>query len=64
LKGALYVVVIEPSPFRAHETYVEGPFFFGKAKRAARKAVRKHPFGEARLFEASTTIRQGSRVLW
>lgn len=59
-----HIVVVEPSPFRRAETYVLGPFPFGKAKRVARRECNKHPFSEVFVTPKTSTINLGNTVLW
>lgn len=59
------IVVIEPSIFRRGETYVVGPFpTFGNGRMEAQWAVRRNPYAEAQVLQASTTVFLGKRQLW
>lgn len=60
----LWIIVVEPSPFRRDETYVIGPYRRRKALRVARAEMVKHPFGHAHVLPADAAVEQGEKQLW
>ena len=59
-----YIVAIEPSPFRRHDSYVLGPYPRWMALMAARGAVSRHPFGAASVVPESAIVTRGDSILW
>lgn len=61
-----WIVVVEPSIFRAHDTYVLGPFGRLKAYLVAWLEVKRNPHAEARVFKTNprTRVLLGDETLW
>jgi len=60
----LWILIVEPSPFRRAETSILGPYRKRKAFRVARGYCRRHPYGEARVMPADVTVMRGEKQLW
>jgi hypothetical protein len=59
-----WILIVEPSLFRTDESAVIGPLGRRKALRKARKYVRLHPYGQARVVPTTCEVTQGKATLW
>lgn len=61
-----WIIVIEPSIFRAHDTYVLGPFGKVKAWIVAHVEIWRNPHAAAKVIKTNnnTRVLLGNEVLW
>lgn len=60
-----WLVIVEPSMFRVHETYVLGPFRRNEAEDVQRRETARHPFSQTWRREGlDCRIECAGRVLW